>query len=313
MAWQKRDRDGDKNQNRRRRGEQEERSSSPAPYRGPRPQKGGTEGRQSPARPGYRPGHGPAGLRKHATSWEQSAQWYDRILGENGSELYQQVVIPGALALLKPQAGESILDLGCGQGVFSRALTAEGAKVTGVDAAPSLIKRAKTYPSPAPIRYVARDAAKLNDLGTFDAISAILCIQNMAHLGEVCQATAKVLKPGGRMLWAMNHPTFRIPRQTSWGFDDEANIQYRRLDAYGSPLTIPIVMHPGQRESETTTSFHLSLSDLLAKGFAAGLVLAGFQEWYSHKQSEPGPRAKAENKARKEFPLFLGLLWKKVG
>ncbi|WP_172682986.1 class I SAM-dependent methyltransferase [Verrucomicrobium spinosum] len=85
-------------------------------------------------------------------------------MGENGSELYQQVVIPGALALLKPQAGESILDLGCGQGVFSRALTAEGAKVTGVDAAPSLIKRAKTYPSPAPIRYVARDAAKLNDL-----------------------------------------------------------------------------------------------------------------------------------------------------
>ncbi len=65
----------------------------------------------------------------------------------------------------------------------------------------------------------------------------------MAHLGEVCQATAKVLKPGGRMLWATNHPTFRIPRQTSWGFDEEANIQYRRLDAYGSPLTIPIVMH----------------------------------------------------------------------
>ena len=43
----------------------------------------------------------------------------------------------------------------------------------------------------------------------------------------------------------------------------------------------------------------------------AGLVLAGLQEWHSHKESQPGPRARAENRARREFPLFLGLLWRK--
>jgi ubiquinone/menaquinone biosynthesis C-methylase UbiE len=257
-----------------------------------------------------RPPQRPAG--QHGTSWEKSAEWYDRIIGPQGSELYQRVVIPGGLSLLKPKPGEVILDLGCGQGVFSRALAATGCEVTGIDLAPSLIEKARTYPSPTPVRYLTRDAAKIRDLGPFDALSAILCLQNMPHLAEVCQSAASVLKPGGRMLWVMNHPCFRIPRQTSWGFDDEQRVQYRRLDAYGSPLSIPIIMHPGQAKSESTLSFHLSLTDLMSKAFAAGLMLAGMQELYSDKESEPGPRARAENKARKEFPLFLALLWRKV-
>lgn len=251
------------------------------------------------------------GGHEHGTSWEKSADWYDGIIGERGSELYQAVVIPGALNLLAPKRGERVLDLGCGQGVFSRALAQEGCQVTGVDAAPTLIQKARTYPVKPPVRYLARDAAQIEDLGEFDAASAILCVQNMEHLDVVSAAAAKVLKPGGRMLWVVNHPAFRIPRQTSWGNDEAAKIQYRRIDAYSSTLSIPIIMHPGKADSETTTSFHRSLQTLTGTGFGAGLRLAGIEEWYSHKESQPGPRANAENRARKEFPLFLALLWEK--
>jgi hypothetical protein len=34
------------------------------------------------------------------------------------------------------------------------------------------------------------------------------------------------------------------------------------------------------------------------------------EEWNSHRKSEPGPRAKAEDLARKEIPLFLCLVAK---
>lgn len=246
------------------------------------------------------------------TSWEKSADWYDRILGEKGSELYQAVVIPEGLKMLNPQRDERILDLGCGQGVFSRAIAESGAQVTGVDAAPSLIQRARTYTSRTPVRYFVRDAASLKGLGEFDAISAILCLQNMEHLDKVCAAAAEVLKPGGRMLWVLNHPAFRIPRYTSWGFESDHSMQYRRVDAYSSDLVIPIVMHPGKLDSEVTPSFHRSFESLTQCGFKAGLVLTGLHEWHSHKESQPGPRAKAENKARKEFPLFLALAWRKI-
>lgn len=246
------------------------------------------------------------------TSWEKSADWYDKIIGDRGSELYREVVIPRALDLLNPKRGERVLDLGCGQGVFSRAISESGALVTGIDAASSLIQKARTYQGRTPIRYFDRDAAELGGLGDFDAASAILCLQNLEHLDKVCLAAASVLKPGGRMLWVLNHPAFRIPRQTSWGFEDERKIQYRRVDAYSSTLSIPIVMHPGKADSESTVSIHRSFQDLMAPAFAAGLTLAGLQEWHSHKESQPGARARAENRARKEFPLFLALLWRKI-
>ncbi len=258
-----------------------------------------------------RPHLHPPPPQKPDTSWEKSAGWYDGIIGAQGSEIYQRIVIPGALGLLKPVHGEAVLDLGCGQGVFARALAAKGCDVTGLDAAPSLIRKAKEYPSREPIHYVARDAAHLHGLGPFDGVSAILSLQNMPHLENVSRATAAALNPGGRMLWVMNHPCFRIPRQTSWGWDVEKKVQYRRLDAYASMMSIPIVMHPGQKNSESTTSFHHSLTDLMGFGFRAGFALAGLEEWVSEKQSEPGPRGRAENRARREFPLFLALLWRK--
>ncbi|MFM7604594.1 MAG: class I SAM-dependent methyltransferase [Prosthecobacter sp.] len=253
-----------------------------------------------------------ANLREHRTSWEKSADWYDRIIGERGSELYQTVVIPGALKLLNVKHGDRVLDLGCGQGVFCRAMAQKGADVTGVDASPTLIQKAKAYPVRPPIRYLARDAAHIGDLGLFDSLSAILCVQNMEKLDDVTAAASRALKPGGRMLWVMNHPAFRIPRQSSWGFEDERKLQYRRLDAYSSELSIPIVMHPGKHDSESTVSFHRSLENLTKFGFAHGLVINGIEEWHSHKASQPGPRARAENRARKEFPLFLALLWGKM-
>lgn len=248
---------------------------------------------------------------EHGTSWEKSADWYDRLIGERGSELYRTVVIPAAIGLLKPLSGERALDLGCGQGVFSRALADQGCTVTGIDASRTLVAKARSYPSRNPIRYLDRDAADLRGLGPFDLVSAILCIQNIEHLAAVCRSCSDALAPGGRMIWVLNHPCFRIPRQSSWGFEDERKIQYRRTDAYASPLSIPIVMHPGKHDSESTVSFHRSLADLSAPAFAAGFALAGLAELFSDKQSQPGPRARAENRARKEFPLFVALLWRK--
>jgi ubiquinone/menaquinone biosynthesis C-methylase UbiE len=269
----------------------------------PRPPGPGGKRAPAPARGDAKPGD---------TSWEKSAAWYDKLIGEKGSSLYQELVIPGALELLAPAAGEAILDLGCGQGVFTRALAQKKAVPTGVDASASLIRGAREYPGSRGCRFLARDAAELEGLGPFDAVSAILSLQNMRHLTRVAAASAAVTKPGGRHLWVMNHPCFRIPRQTAWGFDEQRKIQFRRVDAYSSPMEIPIVMHPGRKDSEQTVSFHHSLQELLAAGFSAGMRLRDCREWHSPRVSQPGPRARAENRARAEFPLFIALLWEKA-
>ncbi len=65
-------------------------------------------------------------------------------------------------------------------------------------------------------------------------------------------------------------------------------------------------MHPGKRGGKSFTySYHRSLQDYMKALRSAGFAITRLEEWISHKTSEPGPKAKAENTARKEFPLFM--------
>ena len=50
--------------------------------------------------------------------WNPVAAWYDKLVGESGSDYHQNVILPAALRILDPQAGESVIDVCCGQGVL---------------------------------------------------------------------------------------------------------------------------------------------------------------------------------------------------
>ncbi len=64
-------------------------------------------------------------------------------------------------------------------------------------------------------------------------------------------------------------------------------------------------MKPSTPGKAQTVSFHRPLQGYVKNFVNAGFLLRRMEEWTSHKKSEPGPRQKAENQARKEFPLFL--------
>ena len=70
-------------------------------------------------------------------------------------------------------------------------------------------------------------------------------------------------------------------------------------------------MHPGISGSAKTLSFHRPLQYYFKALAKAGFAVDRLEEWISHKASDSGPRAKAENVARKEIPLFLYLSAKK--
>ncbi len=103
------------------------------------------------------------------------------------------------------------------------------------------------------------------------------------------------------------HPCFRIPRQTHWGWDAEKKLEYRRVDQYASENRIPILTPPMARSRVYTDTYHRPLQSYFEALAGAGLWVDRLEEWTSHKTSEPGKRARAENRARKEFPLFMAL------
>jgi ubiquinone/menaquinone biosynthesis C-methylase UbiE len=245
------------------------------------------------------------------TDWGDVAEWYDSLVGEAGSEYHRHVVLPGAMRLLAAKPGERILDIACGQGVLCRLLAAavgESGKITGVDAARELIRAARQHAS-AHIEYLVGDARTLDHLpqNNFDAAACILAIQNIHPIQPVFTGVAQSLRPGGRLVLVMMHPCFRGPKETSWGWDARDSVQYRRVDRYLIPRKTPIMTHPGSAPTEYTWSFHKPLEAYVKPLRNAGLLIDALEEWPSHKTSQPGPRAAAENQSRKEIPMFLAL------
>jgi len=240
------------------------------------------------------------------TSWEKVDSWYDDIVGKEGHYYHQHVVIPGVLKLLALPKKASLLDLACGQGILSRAIPKE-VTYQGVDLAPSLIKAAKKHSTTPHTTFAVGDiCSPLTLPQKFTHASLILAIQNLLAPEKALQQASSALEPKGTLVIVMNHPCFRLPRQSHWGIDPTQKIQYRRIDRYLTPLKIPIQTHPGKQEVSTTWSFHHPLSHYINWLGEADFVVTKMEEWISPKVST-GKYAKMENRARTEFPLFLAI------
>jgi ubiquinone/menaquinone biosynthesis C-methylase UbiE len=250
---------------------------------------------------------------KRSAGWADVADWYDPLVGDSGSEYHQKIVLPGALRLLAPQAGERMIDIACGQGVLCRMLAQRKIETTGIDAAESMIAAARAR-GPETIRYQVADARESIGLPAahFHAAACLLAIQNIHPLPPVCAAVAKLLLPGGRFVIVMTHPCFRGAKETSWGWDEKEKIQYRRVDRYLVPRKTPIVTHPGSDPTQYTWSYHRPIEDYVKSLSREGLLIDAMEEWPSHKISDSGPRAPAENTSRKEIPLFLAMRAMKI-
>lgn len=250
--------------------------------------------------------------RAHA-SWGPVAEWYKEHL-EGDDTFHAKVLLPNLLRLIDPKRGESLIDVGCGEGFFARAMAEKGAAVTGVDIAGALIESAKRHEMPG-VAYLEGSAVELSTLaqGPFDQAYSILALQNMEHADHVLAEIGNVLKKDGYAHLVLNHPAFRIPKASYWGYDDAKRMQFRRVDRYLSESKEEIVMHPGAKISEKTISYHHPLQWYIKHLAKSGFMIDRLEEWISHKTSDSGPRAGAENRARKEIPLFLYLRAKKIG
>lgn len=98
--------------------------------------------------------------------------------------------------LLAPQPGETILDLGCGDGGMTEKLAASGAHVIGVDASPDMIALARARGLDAR----QMDGQKLNFEASFDAVFSNAALHWMPDAEAVAAGVARALKPGGRFV-----------------------------------------------------------------------------------------------------------------
>jgi ubiquinone/menaquinone biosynthesis C-methylase UbiE len=269
------------------------------------------------------------------TSWGGVAEWYDDMLEQDQDSYQKNVLMPNLIRIVEPKKGMTILDVACGQGYFSRAFANNGAKVIASDISQELIETAKEKiqqfnkgaqkggPAEAKIEQLEKQkgefgtieyhVAPADDLSfvesnSADVVTIILALQNIENLQGTFAECSRVLKLGGKIVFVINHPAFRIPQRSDWGWDEKAAAQYRRLDAYMSDAKIEIDMTPGEKDAtkkKSTFSFHRPLQVYFKMLNKSGFAVTRLEEWISHKKSQAGPRAAEEDRMRKEIPMFL--------
>ncbi|MDX8147508.1 class I SAM-dependent methyltransferase [Lentzea sp. BCCO 10_0061] len=115
---------------------------------------------------------------------------------------------PATLALAGDVAGRRILDAGCGAGPLFAALRERGAIVSGIDVSTGMIERARLRLGEDADLRVADIAEPLPFAdGEFDDVIASLVLHYLEDWGPTLAETRRVLRPGGRLIASVNHPT----------------------------------------------------------------------------------------------------------
>jgi len=119
--------------------------------------------------------------------------------------------------MLKPDARDRILEIGCATGEHSIRLAKLVREVVGVDLAPTAIARARERAETAGagnVRFVVLDAAHLSGIGdaTFDKAAAIDFVEHIddATLLSVLRETRRVLRPSGLLAMISSITSWRV-------------------------------------------------------------------------------------------------------
>ena len=104
------------------------------------------------------------------------------------------------LDLLRPQSGEHILDLGCGDGALTEKISAIGATVVGVDASADMVAAARRRG----LEVRVMDGACLSFEEIFDAVFSNAALHWMkTDPDAVIAGVRRALRPGGRFVAEM--------------------------------------------------------------------------------------------------------------
>jgi len=107
------------------------------------------------------------------------------------------------LALLPEVRGLTVLDAGCGSGRYLRELGARGARAIGMDLSRAMLARARettTRITRADLRALPFDAMSI------DLVVCGLALGDLAELELALTEIARVLRPGGRVIYSVVHP-----------------------------------------------------------------------------------------------------------
>ena len=201
------------------------------------------------------------------TQWTDAAQdWIDADQAVRTGMLDRWM-----LNSLGDVSGKSAIDIGCGEGRFSRILSELGATVTGIDLTEPFIERARSLSTGE--TYLLGNAETLQDIDndTYDIAVSYIVLVDLQDYRSAINAAFRVLRPGGRLVVCNIHP-MRSCVEGGWIKQGDAKLFYP-VDNYTDE---------GPREfnwfGRKFVNMHFTLSSYIGTFLDAGFILRAFHE-----------------------------------
>jgi ubiquinone/menaquinone biosynthesis C-methylase UbiE len=199
-------------------------------------------------------------------------------------------------------SGSRILDVPCGQGRHAHLLAEAGFDVDGLDYSPDLLAVARNRGTGSNLRYTRGDMRQLPAKwsGRFDAVLNLFTsfgfFLDPADDVRVVAEFARVLKPGGQLVWhggSRDGVMARFLARDWWPTEDGTMIAHRRaFDPLSGVLTIESRWAGKKRNGSRTHRIRLYTPTRIAELCAAhGLIVeAAYDGW----TDQPMRRTSAE-------------------
>ncbi len=221
--------------------------------------------------------------------WEENADYWDERMGEHSNRFHREIVRPATERLLCLSAGDTVLDIACGNGNFSRRMAELGANVIAFDYSATLVERARARCSEHldKISFHVADATvleeimALGEIGSIDKAVANMAFMDIADLEPMLTAVHALLRGDGVFVYSLSHPCFqtRCRRVVSETVDIGDRLETKhsiQVFEYATPSTFEGLALAGQPVAHFY--YHRPLSQLLNQCFAAGFVVDGLEE-----------------------------------
>lgn len=204
--------------------------------------------------------------------WESHASWWQENFSEGADPEYTEQILP--LIASWSKGARRVLEIGTGEGQVLRTIARsalEGLDIAvGIDPAREQVVTAQARTKGE--FFIRSEASSLPFANlTFDLVVACLVFEHITEVDEAIAEVGRVLRPGGRFLFLLNHPLLQTPG-SGWIDDQILMEQYWRIGEYlkedltmeevQKDIFIPFVHRPLSRYINTLARNGLVVVDM---------------------------------------------------
>ena len=234
-----------------------------------------------------------------SNGWDESAAAWIADQGDDGDFGRKFVLDPQMLERVTDRGFATALDVGCGEGRFSRMLRARGIATVGIDPTEALLEVARRRDPEGDYRLGRAEALAFAD-ASFDLVVSYLTLIDIPDIDAAIPEMARVLKPGGTLLVA-NLASFNTAGQPLGWHDGADGKPQFAIDHYMTERADWV-----QWRGIRIHNWHRPLSRYMSLFLAEGLQLRAFLE------PLPTPDAAAAAIERhRRVPYFVLMEWQK--